>query len=138
MGLRVVPAPVDDDGLVVCALAASGARAVVVTPAHQAPTGVVLTAERRHALADWARHVDGFVIEDDYDSEFRYDKEPGGVLPGLAPDRVFLIGTASKSLAPAVRLGWVLAPAGLADAGAAEKEMSGPGACPLDPGAAAG
>src|ERR1700722_9599092 len=132
MGLRVVPVPVDDDGVVVDALAASGARAVVVTPAHQAPTGVVLTAERRHALADWARRVDGFVIEDDYDSEFRYDKEPVGVLQGLAPDRVFLIGTASKSLAPAVRMGWVLAPAGLADAVAAEKEMSDRGSCTLD------
>jgi len=132
MGLRVVPVPVDDDGLVVGALAASGARAVVVTPAHQAPTGVVLSAERRHALADWARRGDGFVIEDDYDSEFRYDKEPVGVLQGLAPDRVFLVGTASKALAPAVRLGWVLAPAGLADAVAAEKEMSDRGSCTLD------
>jgi GntR family transcriptional regulator/MocR family aminotransferase len=132
MGLRVVPVPVDGDGVVVGALAASGARAVVVTPAHQAPTGVVLTAERRHALADWARRVDGFVIEDDYDSEFRYDKEPVGVLQGLAPDRVFLIGTASKSLAPAVRLGWVLAPPRLAAAVAAEKEMSDRGSCTLD------
>ena len=132
MGLRVVPVPVDDDGVVVGALAASGARAVVVTPAHQAPTGVVLTAERRHALADWARLVDGFVIEDGYDSEFRYDKEPVGVLQGLAPDRVFLIGTASKSLAPAVRLGWVLAPPRLAAAVAAEKEMSDRGSCTLD------
>jgi GntR family transcriptional regulator/MocR family aminotransferase len=132
IGLRVVHVPVDDEGLVVTALAASGAGAVVVTPAHQSPTGVVLTAERRHALADWARRVDGFVIEDDYDSEFRYDKEPVGVLQGLAPDRVFLIGTASKSLAPAVRLGWVLAPAGLADAVAAEKEMSDRGSCTLD------
>ena len=111
MGLRVVPVPVDEGGLVVTALAASGARAVVVTPAHQSPTGVVLTAGRRHALADWARRGHGFVIEDDYDSEFRYDKEPVGALQGLAPDRVFLIGTASKALAPAVRLGWVLAPA---------------------------
>jgi GntR family transcriptional regulator / MocR family aminotransferase len=132
MGLRVVPVPVDEDGLVVSALAASGARAVVVTPAHQAPTGVVLSAERRHALADWARRGDAFVIEDDYDSEFRYDKEPVGVLQGLAPDRVFLVGTASKALAPAVRLGWVLAPAGLADAVAAEKEMSDRGSCTLD------
>ncbi len=110
MGLRVVHVPVDDEGLVVTALAASGAQAVVVTPAHQSPTGVVLTAARRHALADWARRGGGFVIEDDYDSEFRYDKEPVGALQGLAPDRVFLIGTASKALAPAVRLGWVLAP----------------------------
>jgi GntR family transcriptional regulator/MocR family aminotransferase len=132
MGLRVVPVPVDEEGLVVSALAASGARAVVVTPAHQSPTGVVLTAERRHALADWARRVDGFIVEDDYDSEFRYDKDPVGALQGLAPDRVFLIGTASKALAPAVRLGWVLAPAGLAAAVAAEKEMSDRGSCTLD------
>jgi GntR family transcriptional regulator/MocR family aminotransferase len=132
MGLRVVHVPVDDEGLVVTALAASGADVVVVTPAHQAPTGVVLTADRRHALADWARRSGGFIIEDDYDSEFRYDKEPVGALQGLAPDRVFLIGTASKALAPAVRLGWVLAPAGLADAVAAEKEMSDRGSCTLD------
>ena len=132
MGLRVVYVPVDDDGLVVAALAASGADAVVVTPAHQSPTGVVLTADRRHALADWARRGGGFIIEDDYDSEFRYDKEPVGALQGLAPDRVFLIGTASKALAPAVRLGWVLAPSGLAEAVAAEKEMSDRGSCTLD------
>ena len=132
MGLRVVHVPVDDEGLVVAALAASGADAVVVTPAHQSPTGVVLTAARRHALADWARRGGGFIIEDDYDSEFRYDKEPVGALQGLAPDRVFLIGTASKALAPAVRLGWVLAPAGLAGAVAAEKEMSDRGSCTLD------
>jgi GntR family transcriptional regulator / MocR family aminotransferase len=132
MGLRVVHVPVDDEGVVVTALAASGADAVVVTPAHQSPTGVVLTAARRHALADWARRGGGFIIEDDYDSEFRYDKEPVGALQGLAPDRVFLIGTASKALAPAVRLGWVLAPAGLADAVAAEKEMSDRGSCTLD------
>ncbi len=132
IGLRVVYVPVDDEGLVVSALAASGADAVVVTPAHQSPTGVVLTAARRHALADWARRGGGFVIEDDYDSEFRYDKEPVGALQGLAPDRVFLVGTASKALAPAVRLGWVLAPAGLAGGVAAEKEMSDRGSCTLD------
>jgi GntR family transcriptional regulator/MocR family aminotransferase len=132
MGLRVVYVPVDNEGVVVDAVAASDAGAVVVTPAHQSPTGVVLSAARRHALADWARRSGGFIIEDDYDSEFRYDKEPVGALQGLAPDRVFLIGTASKSLAPAVRLGWVLAPAGLADAVAAEKEMSDRGSCTLD------
>jgi GntR family transcriptional regulator/MocR family aminotransferase len=132
MGLSVVYVPVDDEGLVVSDLAASGAQAVVVTPAHQAPTGVVLTAARRHALADWARRGGGFIIEDDYDSEFRYDKEPVGVLQGLAPDRVFLVGTASKALAPAVRLGWVLAPPELARAVAAEKEMSDRGSCTLD------
>src|SRR5215467_13771259 len=89
MGMDVVHVPVDDLGLDVAALEASGARAVVAMPAHQSPTGVVLAAKRRHALVDWAARNDGYVIEDDYDSEFRYDREPVGVLQGLAPDRVF-------------------------------------------------
>jgi GntR family transcriptional regulator/MocR family aminotransferase len=131
-GLRAVYVPVDAEGLVVSALAASGAQAVVVTPAHQSPTGVVLSAARRHALVDWARRAGGYVIEDDYDSEFRYDSDPVGALQGLAPDQVFLMGTASKALAPAVRLGWVQAPAPLAGAVAGEKEMSDRGSCTLD------
>jgi GntR family transcriptional regulator/MocR family aminotransferase len=75
-GIHVTYLPVDEQGLVVGELAASGAQAVVVTPAHQSPTGVVLSPARRHALTDWARRGGGYVIEDDYDSEFRYDKEP--------------------------------------------------------------
>jgi GntR family transcriptional regulator/MocR family aminotransferase len=132
MGIRVSYVPVDEQGVVVSELAASGASAVVVTPAHQSPTGVVLSPARRHALLDWARRGGGYVIEDDYDSEFRYDKEPVGALQGLAPDQVFLLGTASKSLAPAVRLGWVHAPSALAAAVAAEKEMSDRGSCTID------
>jgi GntR family transcriptional regulator/MocR family aminotransferase len=132
MGIQVSYVPVDEQGLVVGELAASGAQAVVVTPAHQSPTGVVLSPARRHALTDWARRGGGYVIEDDYDSEFRYDKEPVGALQGLAPDRVFLLGTASKALAPAVRLGWVHAPAPLASAVADEKGMSDRGSCTLD------
>ena len=132
MGLRAAYVPVDEEGLVVSALAASGAQAVVVTPAHQSPTGVVLSAARRHALVDWAQREGGYVIEDDYDSEFRYDSDPVGTLQGLAPDQVFLIGTASKALAPAVRLGWVHAPAPLARAVAEEKEMSDRGSCTID------
>jgi GntR family transcriptional regulator / MocR family aminotransferase len=131
MGIQVSYVPVDAEGLVVSELVAGGAQAVVVTPAHQAPTGVVLSPARRHALIDWARQG-GYVIEDDYDSEFRYDSEPVGALQGLAPDQVFLLGTVSKSLAPAVRLGWVQAPAGLAAAVADEKEMSDRGSCTLD------
>jgi GntR family transcriptional regulator / MocR family aminotransferase len=131
IGIQVSYVPVDEQGLVVTELTASGAQAVVVTPAHQSPTGVVLSPARRHALTDWARQG-GYVIEDDYDSEFRYDKEPVGTLQGLAPDQVFLLGTASKALAPAVRLGWVHAPAALAAAVAAEKEMSDRGSCVLD------
>ena len=132
MGIHVSYVPVDEQGLVVSELAASGAQAVVVTPAHQSPTGVVLSPSRRHALIDWARRGGGYVIEDDYDSEFRYDKEPVGALQGLAPDQVFLLGTASKALAPAVRLGWVHAPSPLASAVAAEKQMSDRGSCTLD------
>ena len=132
MGIHVTYVPVDEQGLVVGELAASGAQAVVVTPAHQSPTGVVLSPLRRRALTDWARRSGGYVIEDDYDSEFRYDKEPVGALQGLAPDQVFLLGTASKALAPAVRLGWVHAPSPLAPAVAAEKEMSDRGSCTLD------
>jgi GntR family transcriptional regulator/MocR family aminotransferase len=92
----------------------------------------VLAPQRRHALVDWARRNDAFIIEDDYDSEFRYDREPVGVLQGLAPDRVFTIGTASKALAPAVRLGWILAPPSLADAVTAEKRISDRGSSTLD------
>jgi GntR family transcriptional regulator/MocR family aminotransferase len=132
MGIRVAYVPVDGQGLVVSELAASGAQAVVVTPAHQSPTGVLLSPSRRHALTGWARRGGGYVIEDDYDSEFRYDKEPVGALQGLAPDQVFLLGTASKALAPAVRLGWIHAPAALAPAVAAAKEMSDRGSCTLD------
>jgi len=132
IGIDVTYVPVDEEGLVVGELAASGAQVVVVTPAHQSPTGVVLSPARRQALTDWVRRGGGYVIEDDYDSEFRYDKEPVGALQGLAPDQVFLLGTTSKALAPAVRLGWVHAPSALAAAVAAEKEMSDRGSCTLD------
>jgi GntR family transcriptional regulator / MocR family aminotransferase len=132
IGLRIVYVPVDDLGIDTTALEASGAQVAVVTPAHQSPTGVVLAPSRRHALLNWASRNDTFIVEDDYDSEFRYDKEPIGALQGLAPDRVFTIGTASKALAPAVRLGWVLAPPALAGAVAAEKGMSDRGSSTLD------
>ena len=131
-GAQVVHVPVDDLGIDVAALEASGARAVVVTPAHQSPTGVVLAAARRHALVEWAGRHDAFIVEDDYDSEFRYDREPVGVLQGIAPDRVFTLGTVSKSLAPAVRLGWVIAPPALAGAVAEEKMLSDRGTSGLD------
>jgi GntR family transcriptional regulator / MocR family aminotransferase len=131
-GVRVVHVPVDDLGADVAALAASGAEVVVVTPAHQSPTGVVLAPSRRHALVEWATRTGAFIVEDDYDSEFRYDREPIGVLQGLAPDRVFTIGTASKALAPAVRLGWILAPRALAAGVAAEKLLSDRGSSTLD------
>ncbi len=131
-GAQAVHVPVDDLGVDVAALEASGARAVVVTPAHQSPTGVVLAAQRRHALVEWASRHDAFIVEDDYDSEFRYDREPVGVLQGIAPDRVFTLGTVSKSLAPTVRLGWVIAPPALAGAVAEAKTVSDRGSSGLD------
>src|SRR5262249_9132532 len=104
-GIDTVPVPVDESGVDVSALAATDARAVVLTPAHQWPTGVVLTPERRLELVRWAAERDAIIIEDDYDAEFRYDRDPVGALQGLATERVAAIGTVSKSLAPALRLG---------------------------------
>ena len=131
-GLQPVPARVDQEGVDVAALAASDARAVVLTPAHQSPTGVVLAAQRRQALVAWANERDATIIEDDYDAEFRYDREPVGALQGLAPDRVALLGTVSKSLAPAMRLGWIVCPAALAEAIAQEKDLEDRGSPALD------
>src|SRR3954451_10194143 len=108
-GLEPAPVPVDAEGIDVAALAASGARAVVVTPAHQFPLGHVMSPDRRAELLAWAAEVDGVVIEDDYDAEFRYDRRPVGALQGLDRERVIYAGTASKSLAPALRIGWLLA-----------------------------
>jgi GntR family transcriptional regulator/MocR family aminotransferase len=132
LGVEVVPVPVDEGGIDVEALAASGARAVVLTPAHQSPTGVVLAPERRHALITWAAARDATIIEDDYDAEFRYDREPVGALQGLAPDRVATLGTVSKSLAPAIRLGWILCPPGIAAEIAERKRLSDRGSPGLD------
>lgn len=108
-GLRHRGVAVDDDGLV-AALLPTSARAVVVTPAHHNPTGVVLSPGRRQELVAWANDVDGYVIEDDYDAEYRYDRHPAGAVQGLDPERVVYCGTTSKSLAPALRLGWLAVP----------------------------
>ena len=109
-GLRPRPVPVDAEGLRVAELPA-GVRVVLVSPAHQFPTGVVLSPARRAALIDWARAVDGVIVEDEYDSEFRYDRRPVGCLQGLDPERVLLAGSAHKTLAPAIGLGWAVVPA---------------------------
>jgi GntR family transcriptional regulator / MocR family aminotransferase len=112
-GVEAVPVPVDEHGVDVAALDATGAQAVVLTPAHQWPTGVVLAPERRLALIDWATRHRATIIEDDYDAEFRYDRNPVGALQGLAPGRVIALGTVSKSLAPVLRLGWAVSPPAL-------------------------
>jgi GntR family transcriptional regulator / MocR family aminotransferase len=131
-GLQSVPVPVDEGGIDVAALDASGARAVVLTPAHQWPTGVVLAPQRRLALIEWAARRDGVIIEDDYDAEFRYDRDPVGALQGLAPDRVVALGTVSKSLLPVLRLGWIVCPARLADSLVSIKYVSDRGSPGLD------
>jgi GntR family transcriptional regulator / MocR family aminotransferase len=113
-GLEVVPVPVDDGGLKVDALEASGAAAVVVTPAHQFPTGALLASERRTALIEWAEREEGLIVEDDFDAELRHDRGGVGALQGLAPERVAHLGSASKRLAPGLRLGWALLPSWLA------------------------
>jgi GntR family transcriptional regulator/MocR family aminotransferase len=109
-GLRVVPIPVDDDGLDVSKMLTHNVGAVLVAPAHSYPTGMVLSAARRAALVRWAQDNDGLIIEDDYDAEFRYDRAPIGALQGLAPQRVAYAGCASKTLTPALRLGWLAIP----------------------------
>jgi GntR family transcriptional regulator / MocR family aminotransferase len=131
-GVDAVPVPVDHDGIDVDTLAASGARAVVLTPAHQWPTGVVLAPQRRQQLVAWAARQDAIIVEDDYDAEFRYDRDPVGALQGLASDRVVALGTVSKSLAPAVRLGWILCPPSLVEAVTDKKRLSDRGSPVLD------
>ncbi|GHI92304.1 MULTISPECIES: PLP-dependent aminotransferase family protein [Streptomyces] len=113
-GLRTVPLPLDADGT--DPDVPPGAGAVLLTPAHQFPLGMPLLPDRRAAVVDWARRTGGLVLEDDYDGEFRYDRQPVGALQGLDPDRVVHLGTASKSLAPGLRLAWMVLPPGLTDA----------------------
>ncbi|MFI2293794.1 PLP-dependent aminotransferase family protein [Isoptericola sp. NPDC019571] len=113
-GLEVVPVPVDDRGLRTDAL--PDAAAAVVTPAHQFPLGVVLAPDRRRELVAWAQDGGRLLLEDDYDAELRYDRQPVGALRGLDPERVALLGSVSKLLSPALRLGWVVAPAGVREA----------------------
>jgi GntR family transcriptional regulator / MocR family aminotransferase len=110
-GLRVVPTRVDAHGLRVADLDRDPAvRAVIISPTHQFPTGVVLSPERRAALLAWARRVDGLILEDDYDAEFRYDRRPVGTMQGTDPSRVVLLGSLSKTLSPALGIGWMVTP----------------------------
>ncbi|MEU1500913.1 PLP-dependent aminotransferase family protein [Streptomyces sp. NPDC005732] len=116
---RTVPLALDEDGARVDGLGRE--RAVLLTPAHQFPTGGPLHPARRAAVVDWARARGGLVLEDDYDGEFRYDRRPVGALQGMDPERVVHIGSVSKSLSPALRLGWMVLPERYVDAVLAAK-----------------
>ncbi|MFI9763128.1 PLP-dependent aminotransferase family protein [Streptomyces sp. NPDC051963] len=118
-GLHTEPLPFDELGTDTGQLTDEGA--VLLTPAHQFPMGAPLHPDRRSAVVEWARRTGGLVLEDDYDGEFRYDRQPVGALQGLDPDRVVHLGTASKSLAPGLRLAWAVLPPALAEKAAAAK-----------------
>ncbi|WP_436521651.1 PLP-dependent aminotransferase family protein [Actinoplanes sp. HUAS TT8] len=109
-GVRTEPVPVDRKGILVDSLLESGLTTVLLTPAHQFPTGVVLAPDRRRELLAWANDRNGLIAEDDYDAEHRYDRAPVAALQGSAPDQVAYLGSISKSLAPGMRLGWLIAP----------------------------
>jgi GntR family transcriptional regulator / MocR family aminotransferase len=131
-GLEPVPATVDEHGVRVDDLEQADADAVVVTPAHQHPTGAVLAGERRTALLAWLREREAIAIEDDYDAEYRYDRAAVGALQGLEPDRVVYAGSASKTLAPALRLGWLVVPPALLDAVRLEKTLADQGSARIE------
>ncbi|MFI9613029.1 PLP-dependent aminotransferase family protein [Streptomyces sp. NPDC052023] len=127
-GLRTLPLPFDEHGTRPEALGShreratgrtlgddlAATRAVLLTPAHQFPLGDALRPSHRAAVVEWARRTGGFILEDDYDGEFRYDRQPVGALQDLDPDHVVHLGTASKSLAPGLRLAWMVLPPSLA------------------------
>jgi GntR family transcriptional regulator/MocR family aminotransferase len=128
-GMPAATLPVDDGGAVVGRLRETAAGAVLLTPAHQFPLGVPLAPERRMQVIEWAREAGGVVIEDDYDGEFRYDRRAVGALQALAPEHVIYAGTASKTLAPGLRLGWLVLPARLiGDVSAVREVIDGPSA----------
>ncbi|MEV8533841.1 PLP-dependent aminotransferase family protein [Streptomyces sp. NPDC051211] len=120
-GLTTPALTVDAHGARIGSLA-RGIGAVVVTPSHQYPTGVPLHPDRRQSLCEWARATGGLIVEDDYDGEFRYDRQPVGALQGIAPDQVVYCGTASKTLGPALRLAWMVLPRHLVGAIVKAKE----------------
>jgi len=130
-GIEPLAIPIDDDGLDVTALANTTASTVLTTPAHQSPTGVVLSSTRRTALLEWAR-AGNLVIEDDYDAEYRYDRAPVGALHALAPDRVIYLGSVSKTLAPGLRLGWMVLPPDLVGPVVSAKSLADTGSSVMD------
>jgi GntR family transcriptional regulator / MocR family aminotransferase len=132
VGLEIVGVPVDRDGLRIEALERLEADVLILTPSHQWPTGAVLSAEVRAAVIRWAQTTGALVIEDDYDAEYRYDRAPIGAMQGLAPDCVVYAGTASKTLAPGLRLGWFVLPPHLVGPFAAAKVLADRGSPVLD------
>jgi GntR family transcriptional regulator/MocR family aminotransferase len=131
-GLEPVPVPVDGGGLVVDELGRTGAGAVIVTPANQYPTGAVMAPERRAALVEWARRRRAVIVEDDYDAQYRYDRDPVGSLQGLAPDLTVHGGSASKILAPALAIGWLVLPERLVDGVIEQKARTAGGGSTLE------
>jgi GntR family transcriptional regulator / MocR family aminotransferase len=131
-GLTPVPIEVDASGMRIDQLEATAAEAVILTPAHQDPTGAVLSGERRMQLLAWLRDRDAIAIEDDYDAEYRYDRAAVRAIQGLEPGRVVYAGSASKTLAPALRLGWLVVPARLLDAVAREKLLADQGSARIE------
>jgi GntR family transcriptional regulator/MocR family aminotransferase len=131
-GLDVVGVPVGAAGIRVDLLDRTPADAAVLTPSHQWPTGGVLSADARAGVLRWAARCGALVVEDDYDAEYRYDRAPVGAMQGLDPDRVIYAGTVSKTLAPGLRIGWLVLPRHLVDAVAAAKRLADRGSPALD------
>ena len=132
LGMNVVGVPVGDDGARVDAVAALDADVLILTPSHQWPTGGVLSPQARAAVLTWAQRTGALILEDDYDAEYRYDRAPIGAMQGLDPGRVAYAGTASKTLAPGFRLGWLILPQELAEPLAEAKLLADRGSPILD------
>jgi GntR family transcriptional regulator/MocR family aminotransferase len=132
LGLTVVGVPVGDDGVRVDAVAELDADVLILTPSHQWPTGGVLSPQARAAVLAWAQRTGALVLEDDYDAEYRYDRAPVGAMQGLDPDRVAYAGTASKTLAPGLRLGWLVLPQDFVEPFAEAKLLADRGSPVLD------
>lgn len=131
-GLEVIGVPVGEGGISIERLEETEADALILTPSHQWPTGAVMAAAARAAALRWAERRGALIVEDDYDAEYRYDRAPVGAIQGLAPDLVVYAGTASKTLAPGLRLGWLVAPARLVGALAEAKSLADRGSPMLD------
>jgi GntR family transcriptional regulator / MocR family aminotransferase len=132
LGVNVVSVPVSEDGVRVDAVAQLDADLLILTPSHQWPTGGVLSPQARAAVLGWAQRAGALVLEDDYDAEYRYDRAPIGAMQGLDPNRVAYAGTASKTLAPGFRLGWLILPQELVEPFAEAKLLADRGSPILD------